>query len=120
FHPLRRWGFVVDFSVVALAVFPAMQLLFHWFDAASQWDQGATAALLLASLVLGLWLLPGLDVWKRGAMVAIIMAAAAISLFNGSALPKPDDNEWLLIHWLQERIPDGTVVRFHGETWYTA
>jgi hypothetical protein len=99
---------------------PALRSPLHWLNAANEWDTGVTAACVWGLLALGLWHFRRLNQPARWALAGGVLITGAVSLFSLLHLPSPTAVEWQLVRWLQERIPDHSLVRFDGATWHLA
>jgi hypothetical protein len=57
---------------------------------------------------------------KRSLLGGVIILFGGLSWLNAASLPEPTSNEWHLVSWLHERIPNGSVVRFDSATYHLA
>jgi hypothetical protein len=114
-HPnWRRLMFILAMGVVLI---PALQSPELWLQAAAQWDTGVVAGLLIVGIILALWLRPQLLRWQAIALAIFVMATGGVTLAQNAAHFVPNDREWVLIRWLQNRIPDDTVIQFDDNIW---
>ena len=114
-RPLWRWTLFILF--VGLVLIPALQTPELWLAAAQLWDGGTTAACILVGLALALWWRRSLSVLQTWILLVIVLLTGAITLYQDAQLKQPSASEWELIHWLQTRIPDNSVVQFDFATW---
>jgi hypothetical protein len=119
-QPGPKWRIIIFTLTVGIVTFPSLQSLLHWFEAAAQWDTGTTAACILVGLGLALWHFRRLKPVQQVVLVIIVLTAGGISLVNVASLPAPTAREWELIRWLQQRIPDNSVVSLDSDSWDAA
>jgi hypothetical protein len=119
-QPRRNWRLAAFAFASLLISIPALGSPFHWFNAADEWDNGATAACAWGLLALCLWHFRRLEQPVRWALAGSVLIAGLVSLFNLLHLSAPTRVEWELVGWLQERLPDNALVRFDGATWHLA
>lgn len=119
-QPRPDWRFVAFVLIVGLVAFPALQSLLHWFGAAARWDVGATAACAWVLLALALWRFRCLSFVYRGALLAAVIVAGGVSVWNAASLPVLSPAQTALVAWLQARIPDGARVNFDSAAWNAA
>ncbi len=119
-QPRPHWKLVILIAAGMVLAIPALRSPIHWYRAATSWDLGATAACVWLLLALALWRFRQLAALHRAILAIAIAASGTISLLSVLSLPRPDAREWQLIDWLQQRIPDGTLVRFDPTTWHLA
>jgi hypothetical protein len=116
-QPRFDWRPAALMLIVGVTAVPALQSPASWLQAAQSWDTGATAACIWVVVALGLWRWRRLPGRVQAAVGLIILVAGGLSFQGTQNLPTPTANEWKLIAWLQERVPDGAVVRFDQHTW---
>ncbi len=120
-QPQSGWRWAATGLLIGLVTIPALQSPWLWLEAARMWDTGATAACVWGLLALCLWRWPQISHWLwTGIAIAALVLGGSISVLSTAHLPSPDNREWALIHWLQDRLPDDAVVRFDASTWYLA
>jgi hypothetical protein len=116
----RNWRLALFITISLVISVPALRSPLHWLNAVSEWDTGATAACVWGLLSLGLWHFRRFEQPVRWALAGSVLIAGAVTLFNLLRLPSPMPVEWELVGWLQERIPDNSLVRFDRATWHLA
>ena len=118
--PRPHWRLILFLLLGGIVVFPALQTPELWLAAAARWDLGVTSACILVGLLLVLWWRRHLSRWYISALVVVSLCAGAVTLNQTTQLPQPTAEEWELVRWLQNRIPDDEVVQFDFTVWHLA
>jgi hypothetical protein len=116
-QPFRRWRRVWFIVLAGVVAIPGLQTPEHWLAAAQSWDAGVTAASVWGILALALWWWRELPSVQQAVLLGGILIAGGVTIYQDSPFVTPDADEWELIHWLQQRTPDGATVRFDSATW---
>jgi hypothetical protein len=116
-QPSPRWRWMAFVFLVGVVLIPGLQTPELWLAAARRWDVSATAACIIALVSLALWWRRSLPRVQEGILLILILIVGGITLYQDSQLKNPNSDEWQLIHWLQSRVPDDSVVRFDSATW---
>ncbi len=114
------WQITVFLILCGILLIPALQLPGHWLNAAFSWDMGAVAAVVWVLLALGLWRWRRLSLPVQAILTLAVLLMGAYSLLSVLQLPRLTAEEWQLVDFLQERIPDDLVVRFDESSWHLA
>lgn len=118
--PVPSWRAVAFTLLMGVVSIPALQSPYFWLTAAQQWDIGATAACIWIGLALALRQWPRTPPVARLGLVGAVLISGGMTFLQSRQLPTPTAEEWTLVRWLQDRVPDGSRVRFDAATWFLA
>lgn len=113
-----NWRVALFLLISGILVIPALQTPIHWINATQAWDMGAVAALVWAGTAFVLWYWRKIIWWVQAGLLIITLLLGGYSILQIAQLPRPTVAEWELIDFLQDIIPDESLVRFDQDTWH--
>ncbi len=119
-QPRPRWRWTTFLFLSELLLIPVLQSPELWLAALPNWDVSVIAACILIGLLIILWRYRRLSRFQQAVFLVIVVIVGGMTLYQDAQLVTPSADQWQLIHWLQARIPDDSVVQFDSATWRLA